>query len=225
MTPKEEKAKLRAERKAQFAAMTLGEKWQYFKDYYMKITIIAIIALVMLGGLIRDVVNGTRPCAFYALIVNSYTEVPDAFADDYIEYAKIDTKKYRMMFDATIKMNPTDESQMSTMYIQEIAAISSTQTQDVFLADDMIIDFFWKAKYIEDIRNMLPEEFLARYADQLYYQQDEDGSEIPVGIVVADSPRLKKYGMYEYQTAIVSVVFNAPDIENTMKFIDYLYTE
>lgn len=54
---------------------------------------------------------------------------------------------------------------------------------------------------------------------------DPDENEVPVGILVADSPRLAEYGMYENQQPIVSAVYQAPDAENIQAFMSYLYTE
>ncbi len=202
---------------------TPGEKWQYFKDYYMKAVILILIVLCMLGVLVKDIIRGTRECIFYALVVNNYTSVPDEFREDFIAYAGLDDEKYNIIIDTTMQIDLKRMDDMSSSYMQEIIAISSTRKQDVFLADEQIIDYYWDAEYIVDIREALSEEVLEPYADRFYYQEDSEGNQVPAGIIVEDSPRLKELGMYEYQTPILSVVYLAPDTENIEAFLSYLY--
>ena len=211
------------EKKAFLKGSTLGEKWQYFKDYYMKATILIVIVAALLVGLVRDVRKGSRDCIFYGLVVNNYTDVSDAFRDDFITYAGLDDEKYNIIIDTTMQINIDGLDEMSTNYMQEIIAIASTKKQDVFLADAQIIEYYGDAEYIVDIRAYLSEEVLAPYEDQFYYREDADGNEVPVGIIVEDSPKLQEFGMYENQPPIFSVVYMAPDVENIQAFLAYLY--
>lgn len=49
MTEKEKKKQLRQERIDKFLALSGKNKWQFFKDYYLKGTIICFLALIMLS--------------------------------------------------------------------------------------------------------------------------------------------------------------------------------
>ncbi len=210
-------------RKAFLKGNTIGEKWQYFKDYYMKATILILIVLSMLVVLVKDVIRGTRECIFYALVVNNYTSVPDSFREGFITYAGLDDETYNIIIDTTMQIDLKRMDDMSSSYMQEIIAISSTRKQDLFLADEQIIDYYWDAEYIVDIREVLSEEVLEPYKNQFYYKEDGEGNQIPIGIVVADSPKLKEFGMYENQMPILSAVYLAPDEENIEAFLSYLY--
>ena len=223
MTDQEKKKQERQAQRKQFSSMAAREKWQHFKDYYMKGTIIGVIGLVLLVGLVRDVWRGSRECVFYALVINQYTEVPDSFREGFISYAGLDDRKYNILIDTTMKMDLQRQDEMTMMYLQEIIAIASTRKQDLFLADEQVIDYYWDAGYIVDLREVLPEQFWKTYEKQFYYQTDGDGNHVPVGIYVGDSPKLAEYDMYTYQNPIVSVVYQAPDVENIQAFVSYLY--
>lgn len=202
---------------------TLTEKWQYFKDYYMKAAILILVVISMLLILIKDIYRGTRESIFYALVVNSYTSVPDEFRDGFVAYAGLDDETYNVIIDSTMKINVEMLDDMTRNYMQEVIAISSTKKQDIFLADQQVIDYYWDAEYIVDIREYLPEEVWSAYEEQFYYREDKEGNQVPAGIIVADSPKLAEFGMYEYQNPILSVVYMAPDAENIAAFLSYLY--
>ena len=210
--------------KSNFSSLSIGKKLQYYKDYYLKATLLGLIAMLLLTGMIRDFMVGRREFVFYALVINNYSEVPDDFREGFISFANLDEEQYNIIIDTTMKMNLERVDAMTTNYKNKIIAISSTRKQDLFLADEQIISYYWDAGYIEDLRVVLPEEFWRSYESKFYYLKGQNGEDVPVGILVADSPKLVEFHMFEDRQPILSVVYNAPDKENIQSFISYLYT-
>ena len=208
--------------KEKLSSMKAGEKWQYFKDYYMKAVIIVLVLAVIAVVAGRDIIRGRRPSAFYGVIVNNYTNVPDSFKNDFIEYSGINDNKYNVTIDSTMIINLDNLDEMSRIYMQEIMALASTKKQDVFLADEQVVRYYFENKYIVDLREYLGDDFLSGYNEQIYYYEDEKGTKIPAGIYAAGSRILEKYNMFENQQPIISVVNEAPDIENIKKFIEFI---
>ena len=223
MTEKEKKKQQRKAYIDKIAAMSGRDKWQFFKDYCLKGTLCLIAALLILAGLCRDVWLGKRDCAFYALVINNHSSIPDTFRNDFISYSGLDERKYNIIIDSTMQMDLSRMDTMTVNNMQQIIALSSARMQDIFLADAQVIEYYWDAGYIVDIRDVLSENFLRPHEDRFYYLTDPDGNAVPVGIDVSGSPILEQNNMYVNQKPTVSVVYQAANPESIEKFISFLY--
>lgn len=154
---------------------TPKEKLSYFWDYYKIHTIAAIVSLLVIAAVIRDV-GSLKDYAFYAVYMNAYQtfsaeEQMAAFSD----YAGIDTETYEALLDNTMYYSLTDMSQTTLATSQKFAAMVHASEIDVAIADEDVFSHYAVNELFYDLRTVLSEEQLAKYEGRIFYV---DGAEI-----------------------------------------------
>ena len=215
------------EQNAKLKGAPFKEKFNYFKEYYLKTTLVIIVAVVFIGYLAYNMITAPSDTAFAALFYNdtgdsSNTELIDGF----VEYMNIDTKKHDAYIDATMNYS-ADSSDMNTyMGLEKAMAIISTSELDVVMGDTDTIDYFAKSECLHDITTILPDDLLAKFKDKFYYAEvGESASLVPVGIYVTDSPKLNEHYYYVNQEPVMGFVVNSNSLDNAMEFLRYIYIE
>ncbi len=214
------------EQNAKLKGAPLKEKLAYFKEYYLKATIIAIIAAIFIIHIAYTMLTSPSDTAFAAFFYNdtgdsSNTELITGFA----EYAGIDTKKHEAYIDATMSYYE-DENPNFDIYmgLEKAMAVISTGELDVIIGDDVTIDYFARAECLHDITEVLPPDLLEAFKDKLYYAKiGESTVELPVGVYVTDSPKLNEYYYYVNQEPVLSFVVNSDSMDNAIAFLRYIY--
>ena len=75
--------------------------WEYFWEYYKIHTIVAVVAIILVVTLIRDIAN-RKPYALYSLFVNNQgMETQLLLQDGFAEYAGIDTSSENVLVDTS----------------------------------------------------------------------------------------------------------------------------
>lgn len=215
------------EQNAKLKDAPFKEKIAYFKDYYLKTTIVVIIAAIFVGYLAYSMLTAPSDTAFAAFFFNdtgdsSNTELIDGF----VEYLGIDTKEHEAYIDAT--MNYSSEAADYDAYagLEKSMAVISAGELDVIVGDTDTIDYFSRSECFHDITTVLPKDLLEKFRDKLYYAKLGDSDElIPVGIYVADSPKLNQYYYYVDKEPILGFIINSNSLDNAIEFLKYLYLE
>lgn len=214
------------EQNAKLKNASFKEKLAYFKEYYLKTTIIIVIAAIAGMHIIYSMVTAPKDTAFSAYFFNNSGYVTDnSLIDNFASHMDIDSKKHSVFIDSTIYLNPTSTDFNSVASVQKTAAAISTNDLDIIAGDTTVIDFFAKDGYFYDVTELLPEETCAKFADNFYYAKNDEDKLIPVGIYVKDAPMLKKYNYYTDQEPVLCFVINSNSIDNAIEFFNYIYTE
>lgn len=95
------------EQNAKLKGAPFQDKLAYFKEYYLKTTIIGVIVAIFVGHLLYSMLTAPSDSAFAAFFFNdtgdsSSTELIDGF----VAYQNIDTKKHNAYIDATMNYDP-----------------------------------------------------------------------------------------------------------------------
>ena len=212
------------EQNAKLKDAPFRDKLAYFKEYYLKTTIIAVIVAIFVGHLAYSMLTAPSDSAFAAFFFNdtgdsSSTELIDGF----VAYQNIDTKKHDAYIDATMNYEPETSGPDTYMAIQKSMAVISTGELDVIIGDTNTIDYFAEGECIHEIP---PDDLLALFEDKIYYTKSgEDEEIIPAGIYVTDAPKLNQYYYYVNKEPILSFIINSNSLDNAIAFLRYLYIE
>lgn len=215
------------EQNAKLKNAPLKDKAAYFKEYYLKPTIVVAIIVIFVSYLAYSILTAPSDTAFAAFFYNdtgdsSNTELLDGF----IEYRKIDTKEHDAYIDATMNYVPDSSDYDAYMGLEKAMAVLSTGELDVIVGDMDTIDYFARSECFHDITTILPDDLLAQFEDKLYYAEcGENAQRIPVGIYVTDSPKLNQYYYYVDKEPVLGLVVNSNSIDNAIAFLRYLYLE
>lgn len=215
------------EQNAKLKDAPLKDKLAYFKEYYLKTTIVAVIVIIFVVYLAYSMLTAPSDTAFAAFFYNdtgdsSSTELIDGF----VEYMGIDTSEHDAYIDATMNYIPDSADSSTYMNLEKTMAVMSTGELDVIIGDADTIDYFGRTECFHDITTILPDDLLAIYKDRLYYAESiETGERIPVGVYVSDSPKLNQYNYYTGQEPILGIITNSNSVGNAIAFLRYIYME
>lgn len=221
------------EQNARMKDASFKDKLTYFKDYYLKSTLIILCIILFVASIIRSMVTGPSDTAFAAYFFNDTGDSSStALADSFAEYMQIDTSEHEVYIDATLTYNdgenvdPTGVASGYDVYvnIQKTMAMIAAKDLDVIVCDQNALVYFEKAECFADIRTLLSSEQIARYADRIYYYHNEETNEdIPVGIYIQDAPRIAENYYYYNKDAVLSFIVNSENLDNAVAFLDYIF--
>lgn len=231
---------------------TPKEKLLYFWYYYKwhTIGIIAVIAVVV--SFICEVI-GQKEDLFYAAVLNSLElDGAEAHQQGFADYAGIDTNKYSVSFDNTMYISFTTMDETSMTSTEKLMVYIAAAQLDVIIAGEDIFEHYADGDTFYDLRDILSEEQLTKYEPYFYYvdrplveqiaeaERNLDNTfdpeipdptkpelmedPIPVGIFVDSCEELASgYYNTEQDRTVLGVLQNVPHLENTLKYIDYLF--
>lgn len=215
------------EQNAKLRDAPLKEKIEYFQEYYLKTTILIVIAVIFVVYLAYSILTAPSDTAFAAFFYNntgdpSSTELIDGFT----AYMNIDTEKHEAYIDATMNYAPDNNSYDAYVSLEKSMAVITTGELDIVVGDTDTLDYFARGECLLDITAVLPDDLLTQFADKLYYAKSgENGELIPVGVYVTDSPKLNQYFYYVDKEPILGIVINSDNIDNATAFLRYIYIE
>lgn len=215
------------EQNAKLKDAPLKDKIAYFREYYLRTTVVVLIAAFFAGYLAYSMLTAPSDTAFAAYFYNdtgdsSNTELLDGF----VAYQNIDTKKHEAYIDATMNFYPDRADQDSYMSLQKALAVLATGELDVIIGDTDTLNYFARSECLHDITTVLPDDLLTQFGDRLYYAAyGESGGQVPVGVYVTDSPRLNQYYYYVDREPILGLVINSDSLDNAIAFLRYIYME
>jgi len=214
-------------------------KLEYFWDYYKVHTFAAIAIIVVVFAFIAGNLT-EKDTVFYAAMVHCSVvseEATTAFREDFIAYAGIDRNKHVVQ----INRNPS-----------QLTLTMATAQVDVMISDSGSFSEEAAMNTFYDLREVLTEEQLIKYEPYFYYadqtvldarkeipldgnlenaypemadprKPEEMEQPVPVGLFVTDCSILTNTYDFGNDSMALGVVGNAQHLENTLKFIDYLW--
>ncbi len=149
--------------------------WDYFWEYYKIHTIIAVIVLIFVITLIRDIANN-KPYALNALFINNQGSDTQAYIQNgFAEYAGIDTNTEAVLVDTSNYLSNTlDSAAVATS--EKIMALLSAKELDVMVADGITLYHYGAQETFIDLREVFSKDELEEldknglilYVDQGY---------------------------------------------------------
>lgn len=229
-----QKREKKSERQKFSEMNTFSEKVKYFKMYYLKSVLAAIL---IIGVVVSIIYTMVAPKDQYVLRV--------AFVD--YPFTEIVTKPMEEEFLAESGLTLGDREvidfdgttySLSSDYDYSASATLATHIMagelDVFIAPESTFRSYAFNGTIGSLTELLPSDVYSALTDSFLYQQikqeDEDiseasGEEYVLGIYLDETPFWEKYGSYSNSTErpVVGIVINSKHKENAITFLRYLF--
>ncbi len=239
--------------RAEFKNKTPKERWAYFWDYYTWHVLGALLVVVLLAQSIVAIVNN-KNTVLSGTLINSFIHTDEAaYQEAFMEYAGLDMKKAQVSFQTNIQLTNA-LSQANSEAFQLVHANVAAERLDFITGNVTPFQkcAYSKSYLFADLRKHLPAETLAQLEDRLYYIDgdilyaesdpfsDEStgnfqypdphapetmGDPIPVGIEISSSENFMKAYYPDNDTMYIGIVGNAPNLEQTLQFIDFLLSD
>ena len=196
----------RIRQKEQWKQLSPSEKWQYFIDYYLWVTIGVTTGIVILIFLIVHFATKTS-FVMGVMAVNTdgeYIEAtgPDYFTDFLREHG-VTSRRDVVNLNYTIWIDPNSDTDVDSTNLSTIQVLFMTRSVDVFFSDEEFLKLMGGTDYLVDLRDYLPKELLDRYEDhQIKVLNTMTGETIVAGIRLEDNVWVQKTGWYEHSAAV-----------------------
>ena len=215
------------EQNAKLKGAPFKEKLAYFKEYYLKQTIVIIVAVILVGSIVYSTVTSPSDTAFAAYLYNNTGDSSDTgLIDGFIAYAGIDTKESNAYIDTTMHYSPDGQNLDAYNMLEKSMAVVMSGELDVVIGDADTIEYFSRSECLHDITTVLPQDLLDKFQDKLYYAKLGESDELtPVGIYVTDSPKLNEYHYYTDGEPLFGLIANSNSLDNAVAFLRYLYLD
>ncbi len=143
--------------------------WDYFWEYYKIHTIVAVVALIFVVTLTRDMLN-QKPYALYAMFVNNQGMETQTFLQDgFTEYAGIDTKSENVLVDTASNVITSSIDTTTVATSEKIMALISASELDVFVSDVSVAYHYASQETFMDLRDIFGADELKALSDRLFY--------------------------------------------------------
>ena len=193
---------------------------EYFWMYY-KLPFIAGMIVVILAMYFLIITLTAKETALSVMLIDCHTEMSsEEMAEEYMEAADIDQKKYQVQIQNNLMFQGTDSGSYSMTSLSKFMADIGSELLDVcgMLKDDFIK--YDGSETWTDLRKCLTDEQLEELKDRLLTA--DDGRVI--GILADDLPVIQSDGCYtnEETDAAIGIIYNAPHKDEAVKYLLYL---
>lgn len=216
--------------------MTPGEKWDYFKTYYLVQTVIGVIVLILAVFFIRDMKMGSREVLASGCLINvAIDEEGFLFlTDGYVDFCGKSIKKASVFLsvDNTLDFMPGNPLDKDSYVMALTAQIYAGEYQYLIL-DQEAWEHFQASDIYADLAQTLTQEQQEAYADRMIRQtvQSEDGThtETATALDLAGTAFAKRFHL-EPQEAYLVFIETAQEkyqddvIEKKQRIADYILT-
>lgn len=156
----------RIRQKEQWKQLSPSEKWQYFIDYYLWVTIGVTTGIVILIFLIVHFATKTS-FVMGVMAVNTDGEHieatgPDYFTDFLREHGVM-SKRDVVNLNYTIWIDPNSDSDVDSTNLSTIQVLFMTRSVDVFFSDEEFLKLMGGTDYLVDLRDITIPAAMARH--------------------------------------------------------------
>ncbi|MDE6847144.1 MAG: hypothetical protein K2J99_15460 [Lachnospiraceae bacterium] len=164
---------IREQQKQALSTMSLKGKLSYFWDYYKIHTLVAVCVLIVAISVIHQLVTN-KDYALYATVINTGTtsyedETAGRWAEQFGDYAQIDTDEYQVLIDATIVLTESSDPQIRMANQQKMVAMMQTGAIHAQLAETETFEEYAQFECYYALEDILSAEELEKYRPYFYY--------------------------------------------------------
>ena len=227
------------------------ERMEYFWEYYKLPALSVVLVIVIIISSIVSIANRKEDVLFGELL-NCSTLVEDVtYMDDFYAVAEIDASKESISLSTDLSYT---DSATGTSYEthQMLVSIVAAKRADFFISPDYCFHYcsYSSSRVLADLRDILDTETLEKLSDRLYYidgdvleqirnynntmtipelpdphDPESMADPIPVAIDISDCTEFQETYYPVNHSLYLGIAINAPHVETTLQFIDYLFTK
>lgn len=211
-------------RKKDLSSLTGRQKLQYFKDYYLKFCILAVILVVVGANLIYTIFFRHQETVLnIAAVNNAAMSDSDGFTDFLKNYYQIDDKHQLLTVNSYYLDDPNQQMAFTTKLV--------TGDLDLVICDRDTFDSKSSAGIFADLSELLPEATFDSFSSEMVNGQIEEldddnqvistGPEAPYGIDISKTALYTCFGGSSSE-AILCVPAVSEHTDSIVTFIDLL---
>lgn len=203
--------------------LTWKQKMQYFRDYYMKKVIIALIVVIAAASILNETIINRSDCVLYIACIDDcqilQSEELTQTLEDYIQIE--DKNDY-----ANISYYNLEDYNTNMAFLTH----STTGTIDLFISSSEFFEEKSALGLFADLSEVLPSELYEQLSDRLIESRtsetDIDGNVLsygeykPYGIDMSDSELFSEYDGIG-NDPIICISVNTENTENAIKTLTY----
>ena len=215
------------EQRHKLKGKSLSEKWKYFFAYYKWAALACIVIIIGIVAFTRQVISASREKTLYGFWINAGTQLDtDSMQEDFAKRYQYDLDKHPMVFEeATYVLGEAGNVVKGDGYTTaKIAILIKDKKLDYFILDEANFSGFAEEGVCGQLNRIFDSVDVAMFRDYVCYYE-LDGESYPLGIDITDSPYIKNSGAYGDSKVILCISPNAPHLNATMEFIQFLLTE
>ena len=202
---------------AAFKALSFKKKLEHIWIYYKWYILVAAAVICVLVSILGVVANNQKETLISGIFINNAAE-PEGYAcltEGYWEYCGANPEqKVELVTGRSIDFEAETPSQQEAAAFMTVTCMIAAKTLDYIITDEASAAHFMEQEVVMDLRQLLPEEVLARW-DTI----ERDGAVI--GLRLEDTAFARKYPLAAENSCIL-VIANAPNPENMVRFLEYL---
>ena len=218
---------IREQQKKVLESQGLKGRLEYFFHYYKWHVIIGAIVLILGGTMIYDVVT-QKDVAMQAIYINAFPNVEnDAFMADFEKTIEIDTKKEETSLISDIYINMDEYTYFDSQNIEKVLVMCAAGAVDVCVVDEKYMMHMAEGGYYMDLSTVFTEEQMEEYKDRLIWYDcpgDTKEGEEAIALEITDASKIVSTQSYPNSKCYFTIIANAPNIDNSLAFLDYLET-
>ena len=215
--------------KQKWAEMNSAQRKQYFLDYYLLKIVLVTAAVVTVFFFIWNFISKSQEeNVLYVAVIDESLEAEklEAFTGELTEYLEADAKKQKVVID--------DSFYTKDGALDKLQVYLANRQIDVVIADQDTYRILSGYGFFQDMDSVLGDrasEYSENYVEAAGYKESEDisfedhetaqGEELPYGVDISGSRKFTDMSEYIGQP-VLSVVQNAPNPENAVKFLDLI---
>ena len=162
---------IREQRRKAFKTMDTKGKLGYIWYYYKVHILVSLAVIIFVVTFIQQYLSN-KPYGFYACFVDASVadySLPELWADEFAEYAPVNTDEYLVFMDTSIQLSEDSDPQYNMSSREKLLLQLQTGEIHVITADTEFFEAYAQNQFFYPLEDILSEEQLSRYQDLLYY--------------------------------------------------------
>ena len=200
--------------------MNFKEKLWYIKEYYLIQIIIFLFIFLFIFSVSKNILKKRNVLNSY--FINTFIEerAKEYVIEDFKEYSNLKEKNKLFNLNTSIEINLDEpfNSPLNRSYILKLTSLISAKNVDCIIAPKGVINYYLTIDAFEPLEEILP---LEKYKDNIYIAKNKYQEEKAYAIKISNSKILNNIGLNN--ELYFSIPKNAKNIENTLKFLEYIY--
>lgn len=200
---------------------------EYFIHYYKWHVIIGAIALIIGGSMIYEVIT-QKDIVMQTVFINAFPNVEnDVFMDDFEKSIGINTKKEEASMISDIYINMDEYTYYDSQNIEKILVMCAAGAVDVCVVDEKYMMHMAEGGYYMDLSTVFTPEQMEEYKERLiWYDCPDDNTEgeEAIALEITDASKIVSTQSYPNTKCYFTIIANAPNVDNSLAFLDYLQT-
>ncbi len=195
--------------------------------YYKWYALTGLAVLIIVITMIYDAVT-QKDMVLQAVYVNAFPNVGnEEFMADYEKTITINPKKEETSLISDFYINVDDPTIFEAENIQKLLVLCASGAVDVCIVDESYLMQMAQGGYYMDLSTVFTKEQMEKYSDRLVwhdYPDDDKDAKEAIALEVTDADKIVSTQSYPNTKCYFAIMFNAPNVDNSLAFLDYLET-